>query len=318
MNTLQIFGTLGPSCHTKETIRSMLQMGMTGLRLNLSHVNLKDCTEWIQNFQDACQLENKPVNLLIDIKGPELRIKKELQPVELKAGQTVDVTSLSFPELIYKHLQKGQTILLDDGRIQLEMLEGTKAKVIHPGILKPSKSLALPGCTIQSPTLTKEDIENLKVAKDYGVTGIMQPFVRNKDDLIFLRQTMDQYNLKDCKIYAKIENKNGVDQLESLFPYCDEIIIARGDLANSVGLIHIAKVQQEIEERCHQHNMPYMVVTEMLHSMIQNPTPTRSEVMDIYTAVKNGAHSIMLTAETAAGNYPLEAMSYFTQIAKNV
>lgn len=315
MKGINIYGTLGPSCYKKETIKKMFELGMTGMRLNLSHVDLKDCNEWISNFHEAARSCDINPELLIDMKGPELRIKRNLNPVLLTENDLVDISDLGFPEIVKPYLNNGQEILLDDGKILLKMMNTTKALVVHPGLLKPSKSIALPNCNIDTPTLTETDLENLKVASEFGITGVMQPFVRNADDLKYVRQKLDENNLSECKLYAKIENKSGVSQLEELIPFCDEIIIARGDLGNAVGLDKLPSVQRSIEKTCKQNHIPYMVVTEMLHSMISNPTPTRAEVSDIYHAVLQGASSIMLTAETAAGKYPIDAMRYFINTA---
>ena len=143
----------------------------------------------------------------------------------------------------------------------------------------------------------------------------MQPFVRNKEDLINVRNTLKELDL-DLRIFAKIENQSGVDQLEELIPYCDEIIIARGDLGSNIGLIHLPRVQHYIQDICKKYYKPYMVVTQMLDSMNNKPIPTRAEVTDIYEAVNQGAYSIMLTGETASGKYPVEAMHYFCEVAK--
>lgn len=312
MNNLHIYGTLGPSCHDIELLKQMFDLGMSGLRLNLSHVDLYDCKEWIDHIFQV----NPNSELLIDMKGPELRLNKGFEPFEIHNDDIISIKDIQAPNIIYEYLNIGKQILIDDGKLLLEMIDQTNAKVIHGGLVKPSKSIAIKGIHIDSPTLTENDLMNLKYAKDMHVTGIMQPFVRNKQDLINLKNEMIKNNLDNCKIYAKIENLEGVNQLEELLPYCDEIIIARGDLGNATGLTRLPSIQHKIENICKENNKPYMVVTEMLNSMIENPTPTRAEVSDIYHAVYNGANSIMLTGETAAGKYPLEAMKYFVETAK--
>lgn len=314
MKNLEIYGTFGPSCHTKETLVQLIDKGMTGIRLNLSHTNLKDHPDWLQALEDAKQETQKDIDLLIDMKGPELRIGN-IEPIQLHQEEIIDLSLLQLPNFLLESIDKGQKILLDDGLILLEALDTKTAKVIHPGKLLPKKSIALQGKQIDIPVLTASDIENLKLANQYHVTGIMQPFVRNKEDLIYIQNVLKELN-SNLKVYAKIENEEGYKNLEELFPYCDQIIIARGDLANSVGIIHLPSVQHYIEEVCNQFNMPYMVVTQMLNSMIQNPVPTRAEVSDIYHAVYHGASSIMLTGETAVGKYPIQAMDVFVQVAK--
>ncbi|MGN1276023.1 MAG: pyruvate kinase [Floccifex sp.] len=310
---LEIYGTLGPSCCDEETIRSLFEKGMTGMRLNLSHVTLKQASNWLHAFHRASQNLNFRPDLLMDMQGPELRVKEVYK--ELKKDEIIDVCECAFPNCVLDVLENGQHILLDDGKILLEMKDHIHAKVLIPGILKSHKSLAIENVNINMPTLTEMDIKNISMASEYGVTGLMQPFVRNKEDLIYIQKVLNQYH-SNLKIYAKIENKKGVEMLEDLLPYCDQIVIARGDLANSVGIVNLPSIQKRIEKTCKENNVPYMVVTEMLNSMIERPTPTRAEVSDIYHAVYHGAKSIMLTGETAMGKFPVQAMDVFVQVAK--
>ncbi|MGM9913216.1 pyruvate kinase [Floccifex sp.] len=285
MKELEIYGTLGPSCCEKEVISKLFKKGMTGMRLNLSHTSLKQASDWIHEFSLAAKENNIEADLLIDMQGPELRIG-EIEK-QLNVNDIVSIDDLAIPNYL---------------------------KVIQPGLLKSHKSIALPNITIERDTLTKQDKENIKDALEFGVTGLMQPFVRNVQDLMNVKKEIEDKNIK---IYAKIENIQGLLQLDDLIDQCDQIVIARGDLANSVGIINLPSAQKYIEDHCKAKNRDYMVVTEMLHSMIKNPTPTRAEVSDIYHAVYNGAKSIMLTAETAMGSYPVEAMEVFVGVANS-
>lgn len=314
MKKLEIYGTLGPSCQDEETLYQMLKAGMTGIRLNLSHVDLVDVQDWIDHFHAAAKRANVEVDLLIDMQGPELRIGKN--EMNLIKDQIINIHDIQMPTHIYSALNVGQEILLDDGKIKLEVVDSElNCRVLQEGYLTSNKSIALPGIEMNLPTLTSKDIQNIEQAKKFGVTGLMQPFVRNQQDLINIRDILKQSGNENIKIYAKIENQAGVDQIEELMPYCDQIIIARGDLGNAVTLAKLPSVQRYIENICKKNNMPYMVVTEMLYSMQQRPVPTRAEVNDIYNAVINGASSIMLTGETAAGKYPVEAMKMFVECA---
>ncbi len=315
MNTLEIYGTFGPTCCTYETIRSCFEKGMTGMRLNLSHANIKDHVDWLDAFHKAAKDCGVQPDLLIDMKGPELRLGVLDHPIECKQGQLISFEDLFLPHTILPYVEKGVILLIDDGRIEIQAQDPCVGLVTRPGTIQSSKSVALPGVSIHTPVLTQSDIENLKVAKEYGVTGIMQPFVRNVDDLMNVKKQLRALDL-DLKVYAKIENEEGVQSLSSLFPYCDQIIIARGDLANAVGLVNIAHVTHTIAQACKEAKKPYMVVTQMLYTMQQNAVPTRAEVSDIYYAVYHGASSIMLTGETAASLYPTEAMDMFVQVAK--
>lgn len=320
MKELKIYGTLGPSCCTQEILEEMLISGMTGIRLNLSHCNLWDKKEWIDAFHQACTHMHQHADLMIDMCGPELRIQNFNGKVEWKDKTQVILNEPLIPRSILTHAQINDMILIDDGKLRLrvqDIQENTLlCEVIFGGLLKPRKSIMIEGKTILGPALTENDIKNLKEAKSFGVTAIMQPFVSCKEDLITLKDTLHKLNADNLKIYAKIENQIGLDHLEELIPYCDVLVIARGDLGNACGLIQLPKVQKQIERICHKHHKPYMVVTEMLNSMIDRPVPTRAEVSDVYHAVYHGASEIMLTAETASGQYPVEAMKIFVQVAQ--
>lgn len=317
----RVYGTLGPQCCTQERIAHMFKMGMCGMRLNLSHVSLQDSQAWLDIFHAAAKEAGVQAELLIDMKGPELRIGVMESALSLNKDDLVILgKDIPVEERVLVQLQEGDHILLDDGKIlvsvQSKNCKEVQCKVLRPGVLTSKKSLAVVGRSLNMPVLTDSDIENLKHAKEYGVTGIMQPFVRTKEDLISLKAELDRLDCADIRVFAKIENEEGFNNLESLLPYCDEIIVARGDLANSVGLVNVIAVQYQIETLCKQHNKEYMIVTQMLDSMIAKPVPTRAEVSDVYGAVYRGCHSIMLTGETASGAYPEEAMQYFTDIAK--
>lgn len=315
-----VYGTLGPACCTEERIAHMFAMGMCGMRLNLSHVNLSESQKWLSAFHRAEEKAGIHAELLIDMKGPELRIGALKQELNLQENDHVILgKDIPVEAKILAQLLDTDQILLDDGKIllQVESTGDTVAcKVLRPGMLSSKKSLAVVGRSLQMPVLTESDIENLKNAKQYGVTGIMQPFVRSEADLIQLHEELDALDCSFLRVFAKIENEEGYKNLPSLLPHCDEIIVARGDLANSVGLVNVSSVQEEIEKICNEHQKDYMIVTQMLDSMITRPVPTRAEVNDIYWAVKRGAHSIMLTGETASGKYPEEAMRYFVDVAK--
>ncbi len=212
-------------------------------------------------------------------------------------------------------------LLLDDGKIEGEILECGKGqllvKILRGGILKPRKSIAVPGKNMDTPTLTVQDMENLKIARQYGVTGVMLPFVRSGEDLRCLRQVLEKNHGEDIKIFAKIENMQGVEGLESFISLADEIVIARGDLGNAMALWELPAVQKQIGEKCRRAGKPFMVVTQMLDSMEHRPVPTRAEVSDIYNAVLDGASSLMLTGETAMGEFPAEAMFYLVKTAES-
>ncbi len=340
---MDYFGTLGPACCKKEVLKEMFEAGMTGVRLNLSHSNLNECEDWIGQLDLASEGRVNSRKLLIDLQGPELRIGVIKTPLTLEEGKEVILAEptdaskgemIPIPKQVLWELEKGNRILLDDGKILIEVIEildqenqptnETKCsfggrvlcKIIRGGILTSRKSIAVPGCKIELPTLTASDIKNIGMAKKYGVTGVMLPFVRGRQDLVNLRNALMQAECSHIKIYAKIENLDGVKQLETLLDACDEIVIARGDLGNAIDLCKLPRLQEEIAKVCQSYGKNFMVVTQMLASMEHNEVPTRAEVSDIYHAVKQGASSVMLTGETAVGDYPVKSMKVLVDTAK--
>ena len=273
----------------------MFDAGMTGIRLNLSHSSLETSQSWIQHYFDAASQTGKEKKLMIDLIGPELRIGNLEGNMGLSNGAHVILGhgGIPAPKEIFPYIKKNQEILLDDGKIKLtaeqKISESSwRCKIICGGVLTAHKSIAMPGCSINNPTLTEADLRNLAVAKQYKVTDV----------------------------FAKIENMTGVEHLEELIPYCDYIVIARGDLGNAMPLSQLPRIQAHIARVCRKHNKDFMIVTQMLDSMIKNPYPTRAEVNDIYHAVTQGASALMLTGETAHGKYPVEAMKMLVDTAE--
>lgn len=216
----------------------------------------------------------------------------------------------------------GTTVtFLPDGKIVLELSAPLEedifcAKVKKGGELTSRKSIAIKDVTVPLPVLTETDKQNLKLLRKYHVTGVMLPFVRNADDLITLRKELCADGMDYIRIFAKIESLEGVENLPSLLPFCDEIVIARGDLGNAIPLPKLPAIQKQIAMTCLRAKKPFMVVTQMLASMEQNPVPTRAEVTDIFQAVLDGASSLMLTGETAVGAYPEEAIKILAQTSE--
>ena len=312
---IDIFGTLGPACANADTLETMLRRGMTGARLNLSHVTLPESAAWVSALQEAAGRCGVQPKLLIDLQGPELRIGALKAPIELIEGETVCFGADGIPVApeIRAELKRGQDVLLDDGKLLLRMLDDCAAEVLRGGTLHSRKSIALPGVQLELPPLTEADLENISAAPSYGVTGVMQPFVRSREDLAAVRRALAEAGAEALQLYAKIENQAGLQALDSLVDAADEIIIARGDLGNAVPLWDLPGVQKRIAQTCRAHYRPFMVVTQMLASMEHSPVPTRAEVSDIFNAILDGATSVMVTGETAVGEYPVETITYLTE-----
>ena len=324
----QIYGTFGPSCKSGEILEEMIKAGMTGMRLNLSHTTLEKSRDYIENYRAAAENQGVIPQILMDMQGPELRIG-EMDECFLEEGSTVlllksekkkALKEIPVPDAVLSVLKTGNEVLLDDGKIKICIQEvtseGAYANVLVGGILKPHKSIKIVGVNVSMPVLTEHDIKNIRLAKEYGVTALMQPFVFSGEDLKQVRNILKEEKAEQLQIFAKIENRKGVENLESILPEADLLVIARGDLGNDMPLWELPTVQKRIENVCKMYGKPYMVVTQMLASMEQNPIPTRAEVSDIFHAVYHGAHAVMVTGETAVGKYPVETIRYLSNTAK--
>lgn len=336
---MEIYGTIGPACEQVGQLVEMFRLGMTGIRLNASHSSLESADAWIKNIHQAAEAAGVKPQLLIDLQGPELRIRlagemhlTEGEKVLLRsAAQKKEVHSnhadenavyekeIGIPDELAAVLTEQMELLLNDGKILLQADQKSKGgyicRTLRGGIVSSGKSIAIKDQTIALPTLTAADIQNIKAAKAYGVTGVMLPFVRGKKDLDALKLALQEAESEFLKVYAKIENREGIQALDEIIEGCDMVVIARGDLGNAVPLWELPVVQYQIEERCKKKNRKFMVVTQMLASMEYEKVPTRAEVSDVFRAVSEGADAIMLTGETAAGNYPVAAMEYFVKTA---
>ena len=234
---MDFYGTIGPACADVKLLQQMVEAGMTGIRMNLSHGPLAAHKDWLALLRKAGVKK-----LLIDLQGPELRIGRLPQPLSLTAGQTVRLGAqgIPCPAALVHSVQPGQELLLDDGkllaRVDAVEPEALVCTVVRGGVLQSRKSLAAPGADIQMPTLTAEDKENLAIAAGCGVTGVMLPFVRGAADICNLRQALAEAGAPQLKILAKIENLAGVQALPEFLPLVDEVVIARGDLGNAMPL----------------------------------------------------------------------------------
>lgn len=331
MNT-QIYATFGPACQDEAVLKQMIDAGMSGMRLNLSHTTLPKSASYINAYKSATKQCDVLPQILIDMQGPELRVGDLETTLLLEEGEEVvfclkdgaeDSSEIQkvvpVPKEVKAAVESGDIVLLDDGKIQIQIIECVEkvsAKVIRGGELKGHKSIKIKDKNIPMPVLTEHDIENIKLAKEYGVTALMQPFVLSGANLKDVRDALNKYGAGDISIYAKIENRIGVENIEDIIPEADVIIIARGDLGNDMPLWELPRVQKKIENVCKKHKKPYIVVTQMLASMETNAIPTRAEVSDIFHAVMHGAYGVMITGESAIGKYPVEAVKYLANTAK--
>ena len=314
---MRYYATLGPSCCDTAALSALLRRGVTGFRLNLSHTPLAARTDWIDALHEAERKTGLSAQLMIDLRGPEVRIGSLPAPLPLAEGASVTLgADIPVDGDVLDALRPGTTVLLDDGAMALTVVDGGVCRVTRGGTLAGHKSLTLEGVDLRRPALCGADLADLSQAAALGVNAVMQPFVRSADDLRVVRQTMAENGLADAELFAKVENQPGLDALPDWLALCDVVTIARGDLGSSLPLERLPAAQKHIAALCRSRGKPFLVVTQLLHSMIDHPSPTRAEVLDIYNAVLDGADCLMLTGETAQGRYPLESADWLIRVAQ--
>lgn len=314
---MRYYATLGPSCCDTAALSALLRRGVTGFRLNLSHTPLAARTDWIAALHEAERKTGLRAQLMIDLRGPEVRIGSLPAPLPLAEGAAVTLgADIPVDGDVLDALRPGMTVLLDDGAMALTVVDGGVCRVTRGGTLTGHKSLTLEGVDLRRPALCEADLADLSQAAALGVNAVMQPFVRSAGDLRVVRQTMAENGLADAELFAKVENQPGLDALPDWLALCDVVTIARGDLGSSLPLERLPAAQKNIAALCRSRGKPFLVVTQLLHSMIDHPSPTRAEVLDIYNAVLDGADCLMLTGETAQGRYPLESTDWLIRVAQ--
>ena len=314
---MRYYATLGPACCEPSMLRALLRRGITGFRLNLSHTPLAARRDWIAALHDAERQTGLSASLMIDLRGPEVRIGALPAPLPLAEGDTVTLgADIPVEADVLAALRPGMTVLLDDGAMALTVLDGGVCRVTRGGVLTGHKSLTLEGADLHRPALCEADLADLAQAAALGVDAVMQPFVRSADDLRAVRRAMAERGLAGAELFAKVENRTGLDSLPDWMDLCGVVTIARGDLGSSLPLEHLPAAQKHIAALCRSRRKPFLVVTQLLHSMLDHPTPTRAEVLDIYNAVLDGADCLMLTGETAQGRYPAEASAWLIRVAR--
>ncbi|MGG6309404.1 pyruvate kinase [Paenibacillus macerans] len=327
----KIICTLGPACDSVSVIKEMIQSGMTVGRLNMAHGELEEHVARIQRVRQAAQELNTFVPLMMDIKGPEVRIGKLRDPFcELVPGEELVLTaeqlagdaakiSVNYPELP-QVVQAGDRILIDDGLIELRVMssEGAevRCRIVSGGKLKPNKGVNLPGIKTTLPGVTERDIRHIRFGLENGVEMIAVSFVRKGDDIREVRRILQEQDAGHVQIISKIENEEGVTDLDDIIEASDGIMVARGDLGVEIPVEEVPMMQKVMIDKCNLAGKPVIVATHMLESMQVNPRPTRAEVSDVYNAVMQGADVVMLSGESAAGKYPVQAVRTMASVAR--
>jgi pyruvate kinase len=327
----KIIATIGPATESKEKLAELMTAGVNVLRLNMAHAT----GEWVKTFvkraREVSAELGKSVSVMMDVKGPEIRTGAVAQPIELQAGDifefytktptpgTVGV-DVNYPGLPLD-VKVGSIVLVDSGLMRLEVLEKdethVKCRVLTPGRLGSRRHINLPGVDVNLPALTEKDERDLIDGIEVGIDFVALSFVRRGEDINTLRTFLDSKGSK-ARIIAKIEDQAGVRNLEEIVRATDSVMVARGDLGIEIDYHILPIVQSRIVEVCATYGKPVIIATHLLESMISAPMPTRAEISDISTAVRERADAIMLSGETTTGLYPLECVSVFKNIIKSI
>jgi pyruvate kinase len=325
----KIVATLGPACSTEEVFRDLVRAGLDVARLNFSHGSHEQKAELIRMVRRVAREEGKPICILADLQGPKIRTGKlkDHKPVLLVAGERLTITpreiegtkvlvGTTFTTLA-ENLEPGSRILLSDGLIELrvESVSGVDVtcEIINGGMLGENKGINLPGIAVNVPSLTEKDEEDLIFAIGEGVDTIAVSFVRTADDVRHVKNRLNALK-SDAWIIAKLEKPQAIEHLDSILEVADGIMVARGDLGVEVPPEKVPAIQKHIIRRAAEYRKPVITATQMLESMIDNPRPTRAEASDVANAIYDGSDAVMLSAETAAGKYPIQAIAMMAKI----
>lgn len=332
MKSTKIVCTIGPESQKKGTLIKMIKAGMNVVRLNMSHGDHDYHKKSINLIREVSKDLKVNIAILVDLQGPKIRTGKLIrETVALKKGALVTLTtdgiigdwnrlSINYKELP-KEATKGERIYLDDGNIELKVVDigGNEVvcKVIEGGVIRSYRGINLPDTKIETPSLTQKDLEDLEFGLDLGVDFIALSFVRKSDDIYDLREKIVKKNL-DIPIIAKIEKKEAIKNIDSIIKATDLVMVARGDLGAETSPEDVPIFQKKIIDKCNMAGRPVITATQMLESMINHSRPTRAEASDVANAIFDGTDAVMLSEETALGNFPVEAVRIMSNIARRV
>ena len=330
MRKTKIICTLGPSTDKDGVLRELVANGMNVARFNFSHGSYEEHKGRLDMLKSVRAELNKPVAALLDTKGPEIRLKEFKNGVEmLEAGQTFTLTTREVEgtkeicSITYKDLpqdvHEGGTIMLDDGLIKLAIKSVTDTdivcEVLNSGKIKTKKGVNVPGVHLSMPYLSQRDRDDIIFGVQQGFDFIAASFVRTAQDVYDIRNLLNEYD-SNIRIIAKIENREGVDNIDSILSAADAVMVARGDLGVEIDFTELPGIQKSVIDRSFSFGKPIVTATQMLDSMMVNPRPTRAEISDVANAIYDGTSAIMLSGETAAGDYPVEALKTMSAIAE--
>ena len=332
MKKTKIICTMGPRTMDKIILKELIAGGMNVARFNFSHGSYEEHAERIALVRQVSEQLGSPVALMLDTKGPEIRtgLLKDGKKVSLEQGKEFTLyteeregdetgCSITYQQLVYD-VRKGDTILIDDGLIGLEVQRVSADKIEciikNGGELGERKGVNVPNVKIHLPGVTQKDREDILFGIEQGVDYIAASFVRNSDCIMDIREILEDNHGRDIGIIAKIENAEGVENIDEILDAADGIMVARGDLGVEIPADQVPHIQKKIIHKCNRKCKPVVTATQMLDSMIRNPRPTRAEAGDVANAIYDGSDAIMLSGETAMGKYPLEAVRMMAKIAE--
>jgi len=333
MRKTKIVCTIGPASRIYDVIEKLIRRGMNVARLNFSHGSYKEHLQVIENIRQASLKIGQPIAILQDLGGPKIRIGKIIkEPIFLKEGSSFILTnrevtgneqevSLTFPSLPQK-VEKGDCIFLADGTLELKVKEFTSTdiicRVVRGGKLTSHQGVNIPNISMDIPSLTEKDYQDILFGIKNKVDFIGLSFIRRAEDVLKVRKILKENKAEEISLIAKIEKKEAVDNLKEIIEASDGIMVARGDLGVEIPLENVPLVQKNIIKKCNFVGKPVITATQMLISMMSNPRPSRAEVTDVANAILDGTDAIMLSEETAVGNYPLEAVETMNKIALRI
>jgi pyruvate kinase len=322
----KIICTIGPASQRKETIQKMAKAGMDKARINFSHGTHEEHQKVIDTIRQVNQEHKTGIKVLQDLAGYRIRIGYLKHPIELIKYQNVwmskgkDQTDEHIPldfDADIKQVSKGMDMYIDDGKLFLRVVNRSgdvlKLEVFQGGVLKSRKGVNLPDLKLQSDVLTAKDQADIQFSIKNKFDYVAQSFVRSKEDILRVSR-MVKPQLPECRIIAKIENREGVENLAEILDACDGVMVARGDLGVSMPIYQIPMIQKEIIRRCNEKDKMVVTATQMLDSMTENARPTRAEVSDVANAILDGTDFVMLSGETAIGNFPVKSVRMMSQI----
>ena len=326
----KIICTLGPACDNEETVRGLIREGLDGARFNFSHGTQPEHKERIERFRKVEKEFGLKLPCILDTKGPEIRLGKFAAPVILKEGQKFTLTTKEgvigdvnqafvSHKGICKDIKPGDTVLIDDGLVEMTVDNITETDVIctvkNTGKVSSNKGVNLPGIKTTLPSLTEKDIGDLKFGVENGFDFVAASFIRTKEDCLNIKKYLKEFGGEHIKLIAKIENQEGLDNFDEILTACEGVMVARGDLGVEIPVERIPIEQKKMIRKCCRAGKIVITATQMLDSMINNPRPTRAEVTDISNAIIDGSSVVMLSGETASGKHPIESVRYMNTIA---